>query len=198
MPNEGDITVLLHRLSSGDESAEAELLPHIYNELKKLARSQLRREHAAHSLQTTALVHEAYLRLTGVAMSFEDRIHFYRLAAQVMRHVLVDHARHSKAVKRGSGSCHLSLDEVSIVSEERSGMVLAVDEALERFEKMDYRRAQVVLLRFFGGMTEEEISIALDISIRTVKRDWIIARAWLMNELKPGNTQAATANSQAS
>jgi RNA polymerase sigma factor (TIGR02999 family) len=192
MPNEGDITVLLHRLSSGDEAAASELLPHIYNELKKLARSQLRRERTTHSMQTTALVHEAYLRMAGASLTFEDRVHFYRLAAQVMRHILVDHARHSKAVKRGAGSCHLSLDEVMIVSEEKSDLVLAMDEALERFEKLDYRRAQVVLLRFFGGMTEEEISIALNISIRTVKRDWIIARAWLMNELKGDKTQAPT------
>lgn len=197
MPGSGDITVLLRRLSSGDSAAEGELLPFVYEELKKLAKSHLRRERAGHTLQTTALVHEAWMRMAGfTALSIEDRVHFFRLSAKVMRRVLVDHARHSNAKKRGDGCVPVAFEEGLVVSEDRLETILMVDEALERFEKMDPRSAQVVVLRYFSGMTEEEISLALQISIRTVKRDWEIARAWLLAELT--DSRARTATRQAS
>lgn len=193
MASSGDITVLLRRLSSGDSSAECELLPHVYQELKKLAKSHLRRERVGHTLQTTALVHEAWMRMAGLqGLTCEDCIHFFRLSAKVMRRVLVDHARHSNAKKRGEGWAPVLFEEGMLISEDRLETVLAVNEALERFEKMDPRGAQVVVLRYFSGMTEEEIALALQISIRTVKRDWEIARAWLLAELTDSRTRAST------
>lgn len=197
MPSSGDITVLLRRLTSGDSAAENELLPCVYQELKKLAKSHLRHERAGHTLQTTALVHEAWMRMAGCTdVDFEDRVHFFRLSAKVMRRVLVDHARHSNAKKRGDGCVPVAFDESLVVSEDRLETILMVDEALERFEKMDPRSAQVVVMRYFSGMTEEEIALALQVSIRTVKRDWEIARAWLLAELT--DRRARTTTSRAS
>ena len=180
----GQVTRLLGRLSEGDRTAAEELLPLLYGELKGLAVRSMRGERADHTLQPTALVHEAYLRLIGSeAPRFEDRTHFVRLAARAMRNGLVDHARAKKAQKRGSGVEPASLDAVLAVFEEQQLDVLALHEALERLAAMDEPLARLVELRFFAGLTIEETANALGVSTPTVERHWRVARMWLRREL---------------
>ena len=175
---------LLRRLASGDKSAEAELIPVVYSELKRLASGYLRRERADHTLQATALVHEAYLKLAGQrAPHWRDRAHFFAMAARIMRRILTDHARQHRAAKRGSGQTDLPLDEIQLTCGGEGDLIHALDEALNRLAAFAPRQAMVVELRFFGGMTEAEIAGHLDICGRTVKRDWTIAKAWLFGEL---------------
>jgi len=180
----GIVTQLLHELRGGNRLAEEKLIPIVYNKLKRIASAQLRREHAANSLQPTALVHEAYLRLTKMQqIDWQSRSHFFRISATVMRRVLVDHARNLDAKKRGEKPATVVLEDAIIFAKERPLDVVALDDALSRFSQVDPRAAQVVEMRFFAGMTEDEIGSALDVSPRTVKRDWQSARLWLFNEL---------------
>jgi RNA polymerase sigma-70 factor (ECF subfamily) len=179
-----EITLLLRRLAAGDRSAENELLPQIYGELKRLAMAQLRRERAGHTLQATELVHEAYLRLANQSqIDWQDRIHFFAMAAKAMRRILVDYARRRNAGKRGGAAVRVPLDDHIRISNDQCNLIAGLDGALDRLAQADARKARIVELRFFGGMTEEQIATLLGISSRTVKRDWVTARAWLYGEL---------------
>lgn len=178
------ITALLDRWRRGDREAADRLVELVYGELHRIAAREMRREHREHTLQTTAVVHEAYLRIIkSEPIDWKDRAHFYAVAAQQLRRVLVDHARRQQSEKRGGGTSPLSLwdsDDPAIASDEH---VLAVNEALTRLESLDPRAAKVVELRFFGGLNEVETSEALGISMATLKRDWDFAKAWLAREL---------------
>jgi RNA polymerase sigma factor (TIGR02999 family) len=177
-----DITSLLVRWREGDESAFSELFPLLYSELRRLAQSYLSQESTGHTLQGTALVHEAYLRLLGQnGVNWQSRGHFFAVAAQAMRRILVEHARKQKADKR-SPTAAFSLDESLPLSADLSHYS-DLDDALTRLATFDQRRAQVVELRFFGGMSGEEIATHLSVSPATVQRDWLIARSWLYREL---------------
>jgi len=179
-----DVTQLLRRLSAGDRSAKNELLPHVYAELKRLAAAQLRNERPGHTLQATALVHEVYLRLTNSeAPPWQDRLHFFAVAAKLMRRILVDHVRRRQAGKRGGAAVKISFDDALQISNEQCSLIDHLDEALDRLSKLHPRKADIVELRFFGGLTEDEIASLFGISSRTVKRDWMTARAWLYGEL---------------
>ena len=181
----GDITQLLHKLTGGDQDAERELFPVVYTELHRLAAALMRRERATHTLQATALIHEAYLQLIDQRdKDWANRVHFFAVAAQVMRRVLVDHARTHRAAKRGGAWRQVNLDEALTLTSEQSDEIVAVDEALSRLTQLDPRQGRVVELRFFGGLTEDETAHVLGIAARTVKRDWRVAKAWLHGELK--------------
>lgn len=179
-----DVTEILREWSGGDQQAAERLFPLVYDELKRQARAFLSRERANHTLQPTALVHEAFLRLVDqTVLTAENRRHFFAIAARLMRQILVDHARQFKAEKRGGAAQRLSLDEIDIAPEETAGDLLALNEALERLEAIDERKARVVDLRFFGGLKEAEIAEVLDINEKTVRRDWHFAKLWLYREL---------------
>ncbi len=183
-----DVTILLERINSGDGKAPDELLPLVYGELRKLAQGYMQNERGDHTLQATALVHEAYIRMVSwETVSWQNRAHFFAVAAQVMRRILVDHAREKKAEKRGYGH-KLSLDEaISIPSQEPHEIDLIwLDDALEKLAAFDQPQAKIVELRFFGGLTIEETAHYLEISPATVKREWAIAKAWLFRNLKDG------------
>lgn len=181
-----DITLILSRISSGDAAAEEALIPQIYPELRKRAAQCLRNERPDHTLQPTALVNEVYVRLLGRhKVEWQSRSHFFAVASRVIRRILVDHARERGAQKRGGGIRVLDLDDVVVLADKQSELVLAVHSALERLSKLDERQAQVVEMKFFGGLTEEEMALVLGVSVRTVKRDWVMARAWLHSELQP-------------
>jgi RNA polymerase sigma factor (TIGR02999 family) len=181
---DGDITRLLDGFRNGEPEAEARLLELTYRELKRIAAGNLRREHAARSLQTTDLVHDAYLRLVDQAAThWRDRGHFYQVAAHVMRQILIDNARKRNAGKRGGGVPDISLDHAIDIAQANAGDLLLLEEALTRLEKVDRRQCQVVEMRFFAGMQEEEIAEVLGVSARTINREWRMARAWLYKEL---------------
>jgi len=187
----GDITLLLRELQAGNPAVESRLVPLVYDELRRTARRYMRGERADHTLQPTALVHEAYLRLIRQQeVDWQNRAHFFGVAAQLMRHILVDHARAHKAEKRGGHEPKLSLDEALACSEEKGAGLLALDEALTRLNERDQRQGRIVELRFFGGLTEEEVAEVLGLSARTVKREWSVARAWLYKELSKGANSA--------
>ena len=155
-------------------------MPLVYDELRSLARRYLSRESAGHTLQTTALVNEAYMRLIDQSrVQWQNRAHFFAISSQMMRRILVDHARKQNYAKRGGGAAKLSLDDVALFSKEKAAELVALDEALEKFAEIDPRRSRVVELRFFGGLNNEEIASVLDISANTVMRDWNLAKAWL-------------------
>ncbi|HZN12103.1 MAG TPA: sigma-70 family RNA polymerase sigma factor [Blastocatellia bacterium] len=178
------ITQLLINWRRGDQAALDELLPQIYGELRRLAGHYLRRERPGHTLQPTALVHEAYLRLIDVKeVDWQNRAHFFGVAAVRMRHILVEHARSRRAAKRGGGEYRLSLSEADRPAEERDVNLLVLDDALRRLEGFDSQKARVVELRYFGGLTIEETAEVLQVSPATVKRDWRMARAWLRSEI---------------
>jgi RNA polymerase sigma-70 factor (ECF subfamily) len=180
----GEVTQLLAQLRAGERDAESKLIPLVYAELRRLAAHYLRGERADHTLQPTALVHEAYIRLTGLhEVDWQSRSHFFATAATVMRRILVDHARAQNANKREGCRDAVSLEEAFVVSPARSAQVIALDDALDRLAKLDLRRSKIVELRFFGGLSEEETGEVLGISARTVKRDWRVAKAWLYNEV---------------
>jgi RNA polymerase sigma factor (TIGR02999 family) len=184
MAKPANITRLLQKIAAGDTNAEADLFPLVYAELHRMAAALMRRERSGHTLQPTALVNDAYLRLVDqAAMGIHNRNHFFATAARVMRRILVDHARRRNARKRGGGAWEVALDDVLTYSDNRSPMIEALDEALTNLAVLDERQAKVVEWRFFGGMTEEEIADVLGVSARTVKRDWTMARAWLYGEL---------------
>lgn len=183
-PSDTDVTALLSKMAEGDASAAEKLVPIVYEELKRLARRYMRRERADHTLQTTALVHEAYLRLVGQeAVRWQGRSHFLGIAAQIMRRILTDHARRNLRLKRGGARQILPLDEALAFSPEHSDELLKLDEALDRLAKLDPRQGRIVELRFFAGLTVEETADFLGISPKTVKRDWAVARAWLHAEV---------------
>jgi RNA polymerase sigma factor (TIGR02999 family) len=180
-----DVSALLRAWSDGDQDALQALTPIVYEELHRLARRYLRRERSGHSLQATALVNEAYMRLAGYTrMQWQDRAHFFAVSAQVMRRILVDHARRHN-VRRGRGFQHVSLDEVAVVAPagEAGKDLVALDEALVALARIDQRKAQIVEMRFFAGLTVEEIGSVLQVSAGTIKRDWRAAKAWLYREL---------------
>lgn len=180
-----DVTRLLKAWNEGDQAALAQLTEQVYAELRRTAHRYMRNERHADTLQTTALVNEAYLRLAGAtAIEWRDRAQFFALAAQTMRRILVDAARARGAGKRGGDARHVDLDEAALVSGTPDQTVLALDDALTAFAQVAPRQAKVVELRYFGGLTEEEIAAALETSSRTVRRDWDFARAWLMRELR--------------
>jgi RNA polymerase sigma-70 factor (ECF subfamily) len=180
----GEVTQLLVQLRAGQRDAEAKLIALVYSELRRLAAHYLRGERADHTLQPTALVHEAYIRLTKMQeMDWQNRSHFFATSATVMRRILVDHARAHQANKREGLRDAISLDDALVVSPARSTQLIALDNALERLAKLDFRRSRIVELRFFGGMSEEETGAVLGISARTVKRDWRVAKAWFYNEV---------------
>lgn len=179
-----EITQLLVEIRKGNRAAESKLMPLVYQELRKLARRYMRLERRDHTLQTTALVHEAYVRLVDQRhVSWQNRAHFFAVAAQIMRRILVDHARAHQAAKRGGTDRGISLDDTMVFTEEKASDILVLDEALTRLSERDRRQCRIVELRFFGGLTEEEAAEALGISVRTVKRDWRIAKAWLYHQV---------------
>jgi len=181
---DGEITRLLGAFRKGEPEAEARLMELTYRELRKIAAGHMRRERSAHSLQTTDLVHEAYLKLVGQAATpWRDRAHFFQVAAHVMRQVLIDRARKRHAGKRGGGVPEISLDRALDIAEAESGNLLALEEALSRLQNVDGRQSQVVEMRFFAGMSEDEIAEVLGVSARTINREWRMARAWLYKEL---------------
>ena len=180
----GQITALLKEASTGCKEAEERLMVAVYAELKKMARRYVVREHTGHTLQPTALVHEAYLKLVDQkGIEFQSRSQFFVVAGQVMRHILVDYARQANAQKRGGERQKVSLDDFLASTGEHSLHVLAVNEALQKLEKLDPRQCRVVELRFFAGLSLEETAAVLQLSSRTVKREWRSAKAWLYSEL---------------
>jgi RNA polymerase sigma-70 factor, ECF subfamily len=186
--DDGQVTILLKAMREGDESAAGQLLPLVYNELHKLARSYMLRERRDHTLQPTALINEAYLRLARDNVDWQSRQHFIGVAANVMRRLLVDHARAHKAAMRAGGLQKVELDEGFVLSDERSKEVLALHDALANLENVDATQAKVVELRYFGGFSVEEIGEILGMSPRTVKRHWALARIRLLKEMKPSGT----------
>lgn len=186
-PSSETITLLLERWSSGDSAAAEQVLPLVYEELRRIAARQLRRERDAHTLQATAIVHEAYLRLNGqTGLEWPSRAHFFAFAAHLIRRILVDHARIRNRAKRGGGKEHLTLTEAADLALSKSPDLEALDEALAALEKVDVRKAAVVELKFFGGLSLEEIAGQLGISPETVSREWRRAKAWLHSALKSG------------
>jgi RNA polymerase sigma factor (TIGR02999 family) len=185
-----EITRLLHDWQAGDRQALDALLPIVHKELRRLAHFHLRRERPDHTLQSTALVNEVYLRLVGMnGPQWEGRTHFFGIAARMMRQILVDYARRHRAEKRGAGANALSLDDAILLPNERGKDVdvIALDDALHALAEFDPRKAKVVELRFFGGLNFEEMATVLNVSTITVQRDWSTARAWLRRELQRGN-----------
>jgi RNA polymerase sigma-70 factor, ECF subfamily len=178
-----DVSTLLRAWTSGDPSALEKLTPIVYNELHRLARRYMRGERPGHSLQTTALVNEAYIRLADYKrMQWQDRAHFFAVSSQVMRRILVEHARRHN-LKRGGGVPHVSLDEVVVVDGKQGPDLVALDEAMNTLEEIDPRKVRVVEMRFFGGLSVEETAEVLKISAVTVMRDWNTAKLWLYREL---------------
>jgi len=181
-----EITQLLAKWSSGDKTALDELIPLVYPELRRLARAYMGRENAGHTLQTSALINEAYLRLVNQQdVDWQNRSHFFAVSAQVMRHILVDHARKYRYEKRGGGAEHVVVDDVSVMCEERAAELIALDDALNRLAGIDPRKSQIVELRFFGGLTVEETADVLKLAPITIMREWRAAKAWLGREVNP-------------
>jgi RNA polymerase sigma factor (TIGR02999 family) len=188
MSSPSEITDLLVRWGDGDQAALERLLPFVERELHRLAHAYMRREHLDHTLQTTALINETYLRLVDQSrVRWQNRAHFYGIAAQLMRRVLLNHARDKHRDKRGGWACKVSLSEADAMSEERSVELLALDEALQRLAAVDARKSRVVELRYFGGLSVNETAEALKVSPATVARDWEMAKAWLARELGHGS-----------
>ena len=181
-----DVSTLLRAWSDGDQSALERLTPIVYRELHSLARRYMKGERPGHSLQTTALVNEAYMRLVDYKrMQWQNRAHFYAVSAQLMRRILVEHARRHN-LKRGGGVQHVSLDETAMMGDDQTTDIVALDDAMNALAKLDARKAQVVEMRFFGGLSVEESAEVLKVSAVTVMRDWSTAKAWLYRELTGG------------
>lgn len=184
IPRQHEITQLLAEWSDGNQSALDHLYPLVYDELHRLARRYMSREKKGHTLQTTALINEAYVRLVDQKnVHWANRSHFFAISAQIMRRILIDHARRHRYAKRGGGARQVSLEEVAAITPDPGGELLRLDEALKSLAEMDPRRSQVVELRYFGGLNNEEIAGVLHISENTVTRDWNMARAWLYQQL---------------
>ena len=183
-PSPGEVSQLLVDWGNGDKAALDRLTPLVHEELHRLAHRHMRQERPNHTLQTTALVNEAYVRLADQRnLHWKNRAHFFSIASELMRRILVDLARAHHRAKRGGGAVQVSLDEAAILSQERAGELVALDEALTRLAKMDERKSKVVELRFFGGMSVEETAEALRLSPITIKREWSAAKAWLYREI---------------
>jgi RNA polymerase sigma factor (TIGR02999 family) len=194
MPPAKDITQLLVDWRNGDAAALDALFPLVYDELRRLAEGYMRRERPDHTLQATALVHEAYLRLVGLDVPWESRLHFFAVAAQVMRRILVDHARQYQYAKRGGGARQLSLDEAVDFSIERAADVVALDDALSSLAVLDPQKVKIVELQYFGGLTYEEMGQLLGLSRATVHRELQMAKAWLYREIR--NDERRTMNDE--
>jgi RNA polymerase sigma factor (TIGR02999 family) len=182
-PDSQNVTILLQQWRSGDEGALDQLMPVVYQELRRLAKRCLYAERPGHTLRATELVHEAYLRLVGADIGWQDRAHFYAVAARVLRRILVEYARSRNRQKRGSGEEPITLDEALVVGPEAASIVLDLDEALQRLAVLDTRKSEVIQLLFFGGLTYDETAAALDISPATVHRELKLAKAWLHREM---------------
>jgi RNA polymerase sigma-70 factor, ECF subfamily len=185
-PSTTSVTDLLLQVCNGDSEAMHDVVPLVYDELRRLAHRQLQREPEGHTLSTTALVHEAYIRLIDqTRVQWTGQAHFMAIAATGMRRILIDRARNHRSLKRGGALRRVPLEEVHLATEERADLLIALDDALARLRELDERQARVVECRFFGGMTEEETAEALGVGLRTAKRDWARARSWLYRELYP-------------
>lgn len=179
-----EVTQLLINWSKGDQAALEKLVPLVNSELRRLARRYLARERPSHTLQTSALINEAYIRLIDQqSVQWQNRAHFFAVAAQVMRHILVDHARAHLYAKRGGGALKVPLDEVEVIAAQRAAKLVALDDALSTLTSLDLRKSQIIELRFFGGLTIEETAEAMSISPKTVTREWRSAKAWLHREM---------------
>jgi RNA polymerase sigma factor (TIGR02999 family) len=186
-PSPKEVTQLLQDWSNGNHAALDRLTPLVYEELHRLAHQHMKRERGDHTLQTSALVNEAYLRLIDQRnVHWQNRAHFFSIASRLMRRILVDHARAHHYAKRGGGALRVSLDEAAFVSQERASELVALDDALTSLAAIDQRKCQVVELRFFGGMSVEETAAALGVSPITIKRDWSTAKAWLHRAIEKG------------
>jgi RNA polymerase sigma-70 factor, ECF subfamily len=184
MDTDGDLTLMLNRMRDGDQQAGEEVVARVYGELRQIASREMRRERPGHTLQTTALIHEAYLRLAGSkALPIQNRGHFFAVASQQMRRVLVDHARAAGSLKRGGSAVHVDLESVKVGAEESDVHLVRLDDALHDLERLDPRPAKVVELKYFGGYTDREVAEALSLSIATVRRDWEFARSWLFEHM---------------
>ena len=184
MSSTHEVTELLTAWSGGDKAALDKLMPLIHQELRRLAHHYMSRERPGHTMQTTALVNEAYLRLVNrEGVHWQNRAHFFAIASQLMRHILVDHARSHAYAKRGGGAQTISLDEAMVVSQERAAEVVALDDVLKQLADIDPQQSRIVELRFFGGLTIEETAVVLGLSPATIKREWQTAKAWLYHEL---------------
>ena len=185
--NTDHVTGLLLEWQQGDDRALERLTPLVYDEIRRIAHRFMQRERDGHTLQTTALVNEAYIRLLGQQnVDWNSRSHFFAVAAQVMRHVLVDHARRRNYLKRGGEFQQVPIEDVVLMSDARASELIALDEALDQLAQIDHRKARVVALRYFGGLSLEETASVLDISVMTVRREWRAAKAWLFNAVKKG------------
>ena len=183
-PTSHEVTGILQEWREGRSGASERLFPIVYDELRRQARNHLRRERPDHTLQPTALVHEAYLRIVDqTSPAIENRAHFFAFASRVMRQILVDHARERKAEKRGGAAQRLSLADIDLLPQQGAADMIELDEALQRLEKIDERKCRVVDMRFFGGLKEEEIAKILQVTEKTVRRDWQFAKLWLYREL---------------
>lgn len=182
---EGEVTQLLLAWGEGDKEALARLVPLVQSELKQIARRYMRRERPDHTLQPTALVNEAYLRLIqGNSMKWQSRAHFFGIAANLMRQILVDNARRHMQLKRGGDALRVSLTGAEALGDQKDAGIIALDDALNSLAEFDSRKSKIIELRFFGGLTEEETAEALNMTLRTTQREWRLARAWLFNQLK--------------
>jgi len=176
---------MLFSWREGDDAALDQLVPLVYPQLRQLARRYLRRENPEHSLQTSALINEAYLRLVDQQdIPWKDRAHFFAVSAQIMRRILIDHARSRNCTKRGTGVAHVPLDDASVVSHERAAELIALDDALKSLAKIDERKSRIVTLRFFGGLSVEETAEVMQVSPITINREWRAAKAWLYREFR--------------
>ncbi len=184
-----DITQILQDWNTGEEDAKERLLPFVYDQLRKQARILMSKERSDHTLQPTALVHEAFIKLSEESgIEWKNRSHFYGIAAHLMRQILIQYARHHSADKRGNNNIHFSVDDLQIPLQQRANSIVVLDEALEKLSELDERQAQVVEMKFFGGFSNSEIAEALDLSERTVIRVWKAAKYWLYRELDQKNS----------
>lgn len=189
MPSRNEITQLLVTWSNGDQEALDRLVPLVYEELRQLARRHLTNERADHTLNTKALVHEAYLKLVDInQVAWQDRAHFFAMASRAMRRILIDYARARTRQKRGGVQERVSLDEISLMSDEQAEELIALEDALERLSELSERQSRVVEMRFFSGLTIEETAHVLELSPASIKRDWTVARAWLNQQLGDGGS----------
>jgi RNA polymerase sigma factor (TIGR02999 family) len=187
MPAPHEVTQLLLAWNDGDQAAFDQLIPLVHSELRRLARHYMRSERAGHTLQTTALVNEAYLRLVnGRQVEWRNRTHFFGIAARLMRQILVDFARARNYEKRGGGARHILLNEALAMGPKEGTDLLALDDALKALAQVDERKSQVVEMRFFGGLSEKEMAMALNVSPETIRRDWRLAKSWLLRYLSEG------------
>jgi RNA polymerase sigma factor (TIGR02999 family) len=179
-----NLTGLLVEWREGDQAALDRLMPLVYDQLRRIAHRYVQRERNGHTLQTSALVNEAYLRLADQKVVWQNRAHFFAVTARVMRHILIDHARRRRSAKHGGDARQVSIDEAAAMSLERAAELIALEEALDELAQLDQRKSQVVVLRYFGGLSLEETAETLNVSLMTVRRDWRAAKAWLYRRLK--------------